>query len=234
MAASSGNGGGMSSVIGILTNIDQHLSALIDRIRESRGGMEVPGSTSSGGARGFLGSITVQIAKLADTINVRSEDDIDEMADKVAKEICRSNCKIWDRRELMKERIIELSVDNRSEVIELPINPKTVEFTSKQLNQTITLLEMGEVNLAGDRGLKRTKFSSFFPSENSPFSDLAEDTPKGYITMLDEWKTSKKVVRVIVTDMDINLAMLIDELNYSVNEGDEDIYYTMSFQSTLL
>ena len=48
----------------------------------------------------------------------------------------------------MKERIIELSVDNRSEVIELPINPKTVEFTSKQLNQTITLLEMGEVNLA--------------------------------------------------------------------------------------
>lgn len=129
----------------------------------------------------------------------------------------------------MKERIIELSVDNRSEVIELPINPKTVEFTSKQLNQTITLLEMGEVNLAGDRGLKRTKFSSFFPSENSPFSDLAEDTPKGYITMLDEWKTSKKVVRVIVTDMDINLAMLMDELNYSVNEGDEDIYYTMSF-----
>ena len=43
----------------------------------------------------------------------------------------------------MEERIIELSVDNRSEVIELPINPKTVEFTSKQLNQTITLLEMG-------------------------------------------------------------------------------------------
>ena len=75
MAASSGNGGG----------IDQHLSALIDRIRESRGGMEVPGSTSSGGARGFLGSITVQIAKLADTINVRSEDDIDEVAGKVAK-----------------------------------------------------------------------------------------------------------------------------------------------------
>ena len=85
MASSSGNGGGMASVIGILTNIDQHLSALIDRIRESKGGMEVPGSTLSSGARGFLGSITVQIAKLADTVNVRSEDDIDEMADKVAK-----------------------------------------------------------------------------------------------------------------------------------------------------
>ena len=30
----------------------------------------------------------------------------------------------------MEERIIELSVDNRSEVIKLPINPKTVEITS--------------------------------------------------------------------------------------------------------
>ena len=61
----------------------------------------------------------------------------------------------------MEERIIELSVDNRSEVIKLPINPKTVEITSKQLNQTITLLEMGEVNLAGDRAEAHKVFQLF-------------------------------------------------------------------------
>ena len=47
--------------------------------------------------------------------------------------------------------------------------------------------------------------------------------------MLQEWKASKKIVRVIITDMNINLAMLIDELSYSMKEGDEDIYYTLSF-----
>ena len=33
----------------------------------------------------------------------------------------------------MKTRVIELSVNNRKEVIELPINPPSVEFTEKQL-----------------------------------------------------------------------------------------------------
>lgn len=45
----------------------------------------------------------------------------------------------------MKTRVIELSVNNRKEVIELPINPPSVEFTEKQLNQAITLLNIGEL-----------------------------------------------------------------------------------------
>ena len=57
----------------------------------------------------------------------------------------------------MKTRVIELSVNNRKEVIELPINPPSVEFTEKQLNQAITLLNIGEANLKGERGLKYTK-----------------------------------------------------------------------------
>lgn len=129
----------------------------------------------------------------------------------------------------MKTRTIELSIENRDEVITLPINPTTVEFTEKQLNQAITLLNMGEVNLMGDRGLKYTKFSSFFPSEKSPHYKYAKKAPRRYISMLQEWKASKKIVRVIITDMNINLAMLIDELDYSMREGDEDIYYTLSF-----
>ena len=128
----------------------------------------------------------------------------------------------------MKTRVIELSVNNRQEVIELPINPPTVEFTEKQLNQAITLLNIGEANLKGERGLKYTKLSSFFPSEKSPFYKNAEKKPEKYIAMLQEWKTAKAVVRVIISDMKINLAMLIDEFTFSRKEGDGDIYYTIS------
>ncbi len=128
----------------------------------------------------------------------------------------------------MKTRIIELSVNNRSEVIELPINPKTVEFTEKQLNQAISLLNIGEANMKGERGLKYTQLASFFPSKKSPHYKYAKKEPANYMAMLQEWKTTKAVVRVIVTDLKINLAMLIDELHFSVNEGDEDIYYSIS------
>lgn len=128
----------------------------------------------------------------------------------------------------MKTRVIELSINNRQEVIELPVNPASVEFTEKQLNQAITLLNIGEANLKGERGLKYTKLSSFFPSEKSPFYKNAKKKPDQYTAMLQEWKNTKAVVRVIISDMKINLAMLIDELTYSVKEGDVDIYYTMS------
>lgn len=40
---------------------------------------------------------------------------------------------------------------------------------------------------------------------------------------------TKAVVRVIISDMKINLAMLIDDFTYSMREGDGDIYYTISF-----
>lgn len=128
----------------------------------------------------------------------------------------------------MKTRVIELSVNNRKEVIELPVNPSSVEFSEKQLNQTINLLNIGEANLSGERGLTTTKLSSFFPSENSPFYKNAKMKPDQYIAMLQEWKRTKTVVRVIVSDMKINLAMLIDEFTTSMKEGDGDIYYTIS------
>lgn len=128
----------------------------------------------------------------------------------------------------MKTRVIELSVNNRKEVIELPVNPAAVEFTEKQLNQAITLLNVGEANLPGERGLKYTKLSSFFPSEKSPFYKNANRKPSKYAAMLQEWKNAKAVVRVIISDMNINLAMLIDDFAYSMKEGDEDIYYTIS------
>lgn len=128
----------------------------------------------------------------------------------------------------MKNRVIELSVNNRQEIIELPINPQNVEFTEKQLNQAITLLNIGEANLKGERGLKYTKLSSFFPSERSPFYKNAKKLPDKYVAQIQEWKTTKAVVRVIISDMKINLAMLIDEFNYSMKEGDGDIYYTIS------
>lgn len=128
----------------------------------------------------------------------------------------------------LKTRTIDLSVNNRSEAIELPINPATVEFTEKQLNQVITLLNAGEANMKGERGLKNVKLSSFFPSAKSPFYKYADREPGKYISMLEEWKTAKAVVRLIITDMKINLAMLIDELAYSMREGDDDIYYTIT------
>ena len=62
-------------------------------------------------------------------------------------------------------RAIEISGTNRSQAITLPVNPLSFEISQGQVNQTVTLLNMGEVNLLGNRGLITVSFSSLFPAD---------------------------------------------------------------------
>lgn len=86
--AASGGGQDLTPIMMILTSIDENLKQLVDRIKGKESGLEVPGSgKTKGTAKGFIGSVTVAIAKLADEIIVREDADIDEIADKVAKKV---------------------------------------------------------------------------------------------------------------------------------------------------
>lgn len=111
--------------------------------------------------------------------------------------------------------------------IVLPVNPTELEVVMPQLNKRLTLLNMGTVNMKGNRDLVTVTISSFFPGKNSPFYRYADMTPKKYRTKIENWKESKAAKRLIITDMGINLAMLIDKCSFQVKEGSEDIYYTL-------
>lgn len=127
-------------------------------------------------------------------------------------------------------RIYELrSTQNADEYIRIPVNPPKFEFTEAQLNQKITLLNLGEANQLGGKGLAALSFSSFFPSSISPFFKHAEKNPEEYISLLKKWKDNAIPIRVIITESNINIVMIINRLVYYKNEGDRDIYYTLDF-----
>lgn len=127
----------------------------------------------------------------------------------------------------MKKRVIELSTSNRNERIVLPVNPATFEFSEAALNTKITLVNVGEVNLLGKRGLVTGTLSSFFPSSKSPFYRYADRSPAAYIELLTKWKNSGSPIRVIVSDSDFNLMMSIDKIQRGYREGTKDINYTL-------
>ena len=127
----------------------------------------------------------------------------------------------------MKQRIIELSYNNHEEMFNLPINPSEFEFSEAQNNQKITLLNIGEANLIGHRGLVTGSLSSFFPAPSSPLARYADREPMEYIRLLEKWKTSTQPIRVIISDCDFNLAMSIDKLTRKHREGDKDVYYPL-------
>lgn len=88
VSGGAGTSAGLSSVITLLTRMDQNLALLMGRLTGSSR-LQPPESRRMG--TGFLGSITVQILKLADSINVRSDEDIDEITDRVAKKWWKSS-----------------------------------------------------------------------------------------------------------------------------------------------
>lgn len=109
----------------------------------------------------------------------------------------------------------------------LPVNPAELEVVMPQLNKRLTLLNMGTVNMKGNRDVAAVTLSSFFPGRSSPFYRYADMTPKKYRARIENWKENKEAKRLIITDMGINLSMLIDKCSFKVREGSEDIYYTL-------
>ncbi len=126
-------------------------------------------------------------------------------------------------------RTIELSFNNREDYFTLPINPASFTVSSSNLNQAINILDIGDINLIGKSGLISCSFSSFFPSSSSAHFNKADREPIEYINLIKKWKESGKPIRVIVTGGgDINLPMAIEQFDYTQNEGDNDIYYSIN------
>ena len=58
-------------------------------------------------------------------------------------------------------------------------------------------------------------------------SRYADMPPKKYRAKIENWKENKETKRLIITDMGVNLAMLIDKCSFKVKEGSGDMYYTL-------
>lgn len=123
---------------------------------------------------------------------------------------------------------IELSFNNRRERIVLPVNPSEIEISETNLNEKVNILNLGEINLIGKRGLVTLSIESFFPGKNSPFAkgrkvrDAAE-----YKNLIKNWKESGKPVRAIIPAAEFNIAMAIDSFTYTIREGTNDIKYKL-------
>ena len=71
--------------------------------------------------------------------------------------------------------------------IVLPVNPVELEVITPQLNKRLTLLNMGTVNLKGNRDVATATISSFFPSRESHFYRYADMPPKKYRAKIENW-----------------------------------------------
>ncbi|MCM1364710.1 MAG: LysM peptidoglycan-binding domain-containing protein [Faecalibacterium sp.] len=115
--------------------------------------------------------------------------------------------------------------------IKLPVLPESYEVTTKQNNETVDIVSFGELLLKGTQGLSAISFSSFFPfcSVHGGYSARAKfKQPFALVNSIKSRKEKKKVVRLIITETNINDEFLIDEFAYGQSDGSGDVNYTLS------
>lgn len=122
-------------------------------------------------------------------------------------------------------------LDSETLVLKLPELPEELKVKRVNNNKTYNVLDLGDIIVPGEKGLKSFPVESYFPAAE------AETGIQTIEKMIDNQATLKKPVRVIVNRMnqtkleyDSNILALIDEFETLETGGEVgDIYFTMKF-----
>lgn len=131
-----------------------------------------------------------------------------------------------------------LSINNSEEVIHIPVTPSEFSVSSSQGVETFETAGYGWIKIIGNLELTSISWSSFFPSIEYAF--LKDRSMKGqeYADKIQNWRKRKLPVRLVITsigfaNVDINLAVAIDNFNYSVGPSG-DLNYDIELSEVKL
>lgn len=126
---------------------------------------------------------------------------------------------------MKKTRTVLLITDDGQ--YELPVNPPELSVTQDSKDKTIDLLNVGEVNVPGMRGLIKVTLSSFLPDQDSPF--YTGSKPEKIVQAVRKAKNGQRTVRIIISGSDINTLFTVSSMSETYKEGQADIYISWSF-----
>lgn len=124
---------------------------------------------------------------------------------------------------------IYLSVNNRADIIKLPVVPPSFRVLKPQGGDKVETVTGEELNLIGAPKLKSITLTSFFPVKDYPF--LRDRSMKGfeYTYKIDKWIEQKLPIRLVITGTPINMAVKVSNFEYEIGTtGDLD--YTLELE----
>ena len=133
----------------------------------------------------------------------------------------KTNTQIW------------LSWRNNSEKLWLPVNPLDELQTSAPAdNESVNILNIGEVTIIQKPRLMTWSFSSLFPAQYGPYCNYTNiPRPWDAVNMILRWKNSGEPIRFIVTGTIINYPVTIEEFNFTEKAGDPGtIWYDITLK----
>lgn len=113
--------------------------------------------------------------------------------------------------------------------ITLPVTPESFEVSYGRHTETVSIHEVGDVNLPGGMALGTIKVGCMFPENDYPFA-LDSGEPYEYVGRIEKIIKRKKPVRFVVSGTGINERVLIEEISYGERDGTGDVYATITMR----
>lgn len=128
----------------------------------------------------------------------------------------------------MADYEMTLSIGNK--IIVFPVVPEKLAVKSPGKNETTVVLELGEINIIRQKGLREIAWDSFFPANMGPYVTGRVIT---YIKDLQAARDQKRHGRFRLTGSDLNVNMLVavESIDYDERGGEPgDIYYNIKLK----
>lgn len=130
---------------------------------------------------------------------------------------------------------IYLSVNNRAEILQIPILPAFFTISKPQSITAFETVSQGDLQLIGTPKLKGITIESFFPLRGHKYSynRNTEMWDWDFVYKIDTWVLEKLPIRLIITDTPINMAVAVKNFEYSV-KTDGDLWYSLELEEFIL
>lgn len=123
--------------------------------------------------------------------------------------------------------------------VQFPVNPAEFEVERAYKNSVLNVNALGDINMKGTRGLKRLKFSSFFPansyawldagaSAGNLFGSTSSVDPYGNVAKIERMADGKKPAKITISGTDVSMYCLVDEFTTKEQDGSGDVYFALT------
>lgn len=114
--------------------------------------------------------------------------------------------------------------------VTLPVTPSEYLVNFGKKIRTMTLYNLGDLNLAGGSARTTIKIDALFPARKYPFANTSRTDFAREINLLKTWAVGKELLRLVITETDINLPVLLQDVQVGEKDGTRDRYVTMTFR----
>lgn len=120
-----------------------------------------------------------------------------------------------------KTRTVTLWFNRDEARLTLAVNPRQMTVSREQTVRSFRTLTGEPVEVSQGRGLRRVRFATFLPAVGSPF--YQGTPPQQALSLLHRWQDSRRPVRLVVSDSDLNGLYLLTRVEQTIAEGDRDL-----------